>query len=188
MRLETPLANEAIVLRTLAPDDATTSYLSWLHDPDVNRYLEVRFSPPRSIEDLRAFVTAMSASDDTLLLGVFLSADDRHIGNIKLGPIDRRHSVADIGLLIGDKAEWGKGYATGAISLLSDYAFRSLRLAKLTASCYACNEGSARAFLRAGYAIEGRRLSQWQVGTQRQDGVLLGKVNSAGAPGRTRGP
>ena len=27
------------------------------------------------------------------------------------------------------------------------------------------------------YAIEGRRLSQCQVGTQRQDGVLLGKVN-----------
>lgn len=177
MKLATPLVSNALVLRTLAPDEVTASYLGWLTDSEINRYLEVRFSPPKSIEQLKAFIESTNASDDSLMLGIFLRSVRRHIGNIKLGPIDRHHSVADIGLLVGDKGQWGKGYASIAISLLSDYAFSSLRLAKLTAGCYAENHASSRAFLRAGYVIEGRRLSQWQVGGQRQDGILLGKVN-----------
>jgi RimJ/RimL family protein N-acetyltransferase len=177
MRLATPLVGNVLILRTLAPEDVTTSYLGWLNDPEINRYLEVRFSPPKLIEQLKEFVASTNATDDSLILGIFLRSDQWHIGNIKLGPIDRHHSVADIGLLIGNKGEQGKGYASMAISLLSEYAFRSLHLAKLTAGCYADNQASTRAFLRAGYVIEGRRLSQWQVGDQRQDGILLGKVN-----------
>ena len=88
MRLDSPLGGDAIVLRTLAPEDVTAGYLAWLHDADVNRYLEVRFAPPGSIEELAAFVASANASDDTLLLGIFLRAARRHIGNIKLGPDD----------------------------------------------------------------------------------------------------
>ena len=61
--------------------------------------------------------------------------------------------------------------------LLTEYAFTQLSIAKLTAGCYADNEGSRRAFLKAGFSEEGRRIAQWIVDGRRQDGVLLGKVN-----------
>lgn len=177
MKLESPLVGEHLLLRTLEREDATRRYLAWLSDTEVTRHLEVRFSPPRMVDDLVQFIESTNDSSHTLMLGMFLRSDGRHIGNIKLGPIDRHHCTGDIGLLIGDRGEWGKGHARAAIELLAEHAFRQLGIAKLTAGCYADNEGSRRAFLKAGFSEEGRRVSQWQVEGKRQDGVLLGKVN-----------
>jgi len=180
MKLESPLVGEHLLLRMLSAEDATARYLSWLSDIEVTRHLEVRFSPPSTLENLARFIVATNNSGDTLMLGMFLRRDWRHIGNIKLGPINPHHGTAEIGLLIGDRDQWGKGYACEAIALLTDHAFAGLSLAKLTAGCYADNEGSRRAFLKAGYIQEGRRVAQWLVDGKRQDGILLGKVNPIG--------
>lgn len=177
MQLEGVINGGCILLRTLQPDDATLTYLGWLSDPEINAYLEVRFSPPNSVDALASFIAASNASLDTVLLGIFIQENQRHIGNIKLGPIDWNHLVADIGFLIGDKRQWGRGYASQAISLMGDYAFFHLGLAKLTAGCYSGNEGSRRALLKAGFLEEGRRMSQWFVSGSREDGILMGRVN-----------
>jgi [ribosomal protein S5]-alanine N-acetyltransferase len=179
MMLAEPLRGERLTLKSLGAEDATARYLAWMHDARVTAYLESRFSPPQSTDDLERFISDANASAHSLLLGIFES--EQHIGNIKLGPIDPHHAVGDIGILIGEPSSWGKGYASEAIALLRDHAFSQLGLAKLTAGCYAANEGSTRAFLRAGFAEEGRRTSQWQSGDGRVDGILLGCVNPSGA-------
>lgn len=179
MNIISPLVGKNLLLRTLRIEEVSPTYLAWISDMDVNRYLEIRFSAPASLVDLRSFVAATNDSDDTLLLGMFLREDARHIGNIKLGPIDRHHGTGDIGLLIGERSEWGKGHACEAIALLADYAFAHLSLAKITASCYAENEGSRRAFLKAGFVEEGRRVAQYMSCGKRLDAVMLGRVNPA---------
>jgi [ribosomal protein S5]-alanine N-acetyltransferase len=174
MLLDQPLRGERLTLKSLSATHASDRYLSWMHDARVTAYLETRFSPPKTTDDLERFIADCNTSTHSLLLGIFVG--EEHIGNIKLGPIDRNHAVGDIGILIGEPSSWGKGYASEAISLLRDHAFAQLGLAKLTAGCYAVNEGSTRAFLRAGFVEEGRRISQWQAGDTRVDGVLLGCV------------
>lgn len=177
MRIETPIYSQHIVLRTLQLSDATPAYLDWLSNPAINAYLEVRFSPPLTVSDLIVFIADANSSLHTLMLGIFLRESGHHIGNIKLGPIDWNHKVGDMGFLIGDSEQWGKGYASKAIALLTDYAFKELGLAKVTAGCYAENEGSRRALLKANFVEEGRRISQWLVTDSRQDGILMGRVN-----------
>ena len=56
---------------------------------------------------------------------ICLVEDGRHIGNIKLGPIQWLHRRADLSLFIGDKSCWSLGYASEAIGLVRDWAFRS---------------------------------------------------------------
>jgi [ribosomal protein S5]-alanine N-acetyltransferase len=179
MRLAKAIHNEALILRTLRPSEASPIHLNWLSDPDINSYLEVRFNLPRSLDDLANYISEANESLSNLLLGIFLADGERHIGNIKLGPIDWNHQVGDIGFLIGDRTQWGKGYASKSIVSLSDYAFSELGLAKLTAGCYANNHGSRCALKKAGFLEEGRLILQWKVADQRQDGVLLGRLNSA---------
>lgn len=174
MKLDAPLVGEHIILRTLTAADASDRYLAWLADPTINRYLEIRFSTPADCRELAEFIAATNASGDTLLLGIFLCAGGQHIGNIKLGPIDWHHANGDIGLLIGDQTEWGKGHASATIGLLKEYAFSTLHLRKLTASCYSSNQASRKAFLRMGFVEEGRRLGQYWCDDRPQDGVLLG--------------
>ncbi len=162
-----------LYLRGLQATDAAGPYLNWLNDPEVGRYLETRYQP-WSQARLERYLAQLDGSQHDFLFGICLRAGDRHIGNIKLGPVNWIHRFADIGLLIGEKDQWGKGYASEAIGLICDFAFGTLNLHKLKAGCYADNQGSARAFLRNGFVEEGRLRQQWLIDNQYQDSLLLG--------------
>jgi ribosomal-protein-alanine N-acetyltransferase len=171
------LAGERLYLREVRPSDAGETYYQWMNDPEVTRFLESRFFP-QSVEGLRQYVNERLGDRNNVFLAIVLRDGHRHIGNIKLGPIDWIHRRGDIGLLIGEKDCWGRGYATEAIRLLTDYAFGTLNLRKLTAGAYAANEGSARAFEKVGFTREGLlKAHSFCQGTY-VDLILLGLVRT----------
>lgn len=172
MFMQHPLTVDELVLRSLRPVEATSEYLGWLSDPEVNAYLEVRHAPPNSMEELQAYVHRCNISDDTLLLGIY-GAGDAHIGNIKLGPINWNHRRAEIGIIVGEKTAWGKGVATRAIRMLTEYASDHLRLRRLTAGCYEENTGSRRAFEKAGFAVDAVIPDHWTTSLGHRTGEIL---------------
>ena len=172
------IEGDRIYLREVRLTDANETYHRWINDAQVTRYLESRFYP-HSIESLRDYVEQVGADRDNLFLAIVLKEPDRHIGNIKLGPINWLHRFADVGLLIGEKDCWGKGYATEAIKLVSKFAFEQLNLHRLNAGCYADNVGSAKAFLRAGWMQEGVRPRRFYCEGRYVDEILLGLLRSA---------
>lgn len=154
MNLDNPLITDRLLLRMMSDADATDTYLAWMQNPEVNRFLESRFFTPNNTQDLINFIESNNASLDSLLLGIFLREDCRHIGNIKIGPLVRRHARSEIGYLIGDRSAWGKGYATEAILRICRYGFEELGLAKISAGVYESNIGSSNALLKAGFTHE----------------------------------
>ncbi len=176
MILSDPIETPNLMLRTLQATDASQSYLSWLSDPEVNRYLEIRFAKAQELPDLVNYITSVNDSKDNLMLGMFLKEDDRHIGNIKLGPIVTPHNRSEIGFMIGDRACWGKGYAAEAIKAVSEYGLETLGLAKITAGCYETNIGSSRALLKAGFKHEATRPSHSVSDGQRVSSLLYGLI------------
>ena len=50
-----------IFLRPLEKADCTNLYVSWLNDPEVNRYLETRHTP-QTLETVEAFVSTVNAT------------------------------------------------------------------------------------------------------------------------------
>lgn len=175
MRINTPIETPRLILRSLDEGDATEDYLGWLRDPEVFRFLEVRFAEEQSLRSLRDFIAEANGNPDELLLGICLRDSGRHIGNIKLGPIARQHGRAELGFLIGDRREWGKGYASEAIDLLTRFAHRTLGLAKVTSGCYGMNIGSAKALEKAGYVREACLASHWLCDGEWQDGWLFAR-------------
>jgi [ribosomal protein S5]-alanine N-acetyltransferase len=163
-------------LRPLREEDVGERYLAWMRDPEVLRYLEARFAE-QTLDSLRAFVRANADRDDTLLLAICaLVEDERHIGNIKVGPLHPHHGTADIGLIIGERSWWGCGAGREAIALATQLAAERLRVRKLTASCYASHVGSAKAFLANGWVDEGRRPAQFVGEDGVEDQWMLGLV------------
>ncbi len=169
------LAGKRISLRPIQTADVTEAYCRWMNDQEVTQYLECRFvqHTRASLED---YVTQITRNPDYLFLAIILKAGDRHIGNIKLGPINWAHRTADLGFLIGEKSAWGQGYATEAIRLVTEYAFRELGLHKVTAGCYATNIGSAKALRKAQFIQEGLRPQQYACNGPYVDEVLFGLV------------
>lgn len=164
-----------IYLRKVSPDDVNDAYCRWMNEPATNRFLESRFYP-HSIETLREYIVDKQGDNLNAFFAIVLNNGDRHIGNIKLGPVDSNHRLADIGILIGEKDCWGKGYALEAINLIVDYAFNTLNLHKVTAGCYAPNKGAIRAFEKAGFVQEGVRKAHCFFEGEYVDDVLLGLV------------
>ena len=161
-----------ICLREIQISDVKKNYYNWMKDPEVNQYLESRFEK-WSVRRLKNYVKEIKINRDNFFWAIMLKETGRHIGNIKLGPINRKHGFADLGIIIGEKPYWGKGFATEAITLVADYAFKKLKLNKLTAGAYANNIGSVKAFKNAGFLIEGIQKRQYLYNKKYVDGVLL---------------
>jgi ribosomal-protein-alanine N-acetyltransferase len=167
--------NMTVSLFLLKPEHVTEAYVSWLNTSNINQYLESRFTN-HTIKTTQAFVEKTLASPDNVFFGIKSHLLDRHVGNIKIGPIDHTHGTADIGILIGDQAAWGKGVATTAISLITEIARTQLELRKLTAGSYRSNVRSQRAFKKAGFVVEGIRPAQFLLNGKPEDLVLMGRL------------
>jgi RimJ/RimL family protein N-acetyltransferase len=171
------LTGERIYLREVRLEDVNDTYYRWMNDPEVTEFLESRFYP-NSIERLQEYVKEQSGDLNNVFLAVCLKENRKHIGNVKLGPINWIHRFAEIGIVIGEKDYWGHGYASEAIGILVRYAFDVLDLHKLTAGCYQAQHGSVKVFQKNGFEIEGvRKKHYFHKGTY-VDAVLLGLLNS----------
>lgn len=156
MPTEAKFESKRLYYKTLSSDDVSNKYVGWLNDPLVNRYLETRFLP-QTLASCEAYVNAMQSDICNELFGMYDRTSGEHIGNIKLGAINQIHSSGVLSLFLGEKSFWGKGYATEAIAAVSQWGFSERRLRRIEAGCYDVNLGSLRAFLKAGYSVEGFR-------------------------------
>ncbi len=93
-------------------------------------------------------------------LNVFFSirllADDRIIGGIGLDSIYWTHGEAIVGIGIGQKDDWGKGYGTDAMRIILRYAFAELNLRRVTLDVFEYNQRGVRSYEKAGFTVEGR--------------------------------
>ncbi len=96
------LSSVRLYLRELRLSDVNDNYYRWMNDPEVTQYLESRFNT-HSKESLHEYVKGKLSNTNEIFLAIMNKEEDRHIGNIKLGPINWRHHYASIGILIGEK-------------------------------------------------------------------------------------
>jgi [ribosomal protein S5]-alanine N-acetyltransferase len=174
IEIEAPPKNSQISLFLLEADHVTEDYVSWLNDPQVNQYLECRFFT-HTIASTRKFVQAMLDSSDNLFLGIRSHKLDRHIGNIKIGPIDKNHGFSALGIMIGEKKAWSKGIGGLAINMMLEIARNKLLLRKISAGCYVSNIGSQRTFEKSGFAIDGVCKQHYLLNEKPEDLILMSK-------------
>jgi RimJ/RimL family protein N-acetyltransferase len=169
------LTGEAVLIRALLPEDGNETYAGWMNDPGIVEYTESRFTN-HTPDDLKRYIQGVRSDPLSHMWAICDVDSGVHVGNIKLGPIDTRHQFGDIGLIIGERSAWGRGFATEAISLACEFAFQQLRLHKVTASMYEENVGSTRAFQKAGFTIEGIRPSQYLLNDHYTGLVMMGRT------------
>jgi RimJ/RimL family protein N-acetyltransferase len=167
------LKGNKIYLRGVVPDDADSDYIKWMNDSNITQFLETGYFPS-SASDLEDYISDIADNDDVLFLAIIDIQSEKHIGNIKLGPINWIHRRGDIGILVGEEDFWGQGIATEAIRLITSHAFNNLNLHKLTAGCYEENKGSKKAFEKVGFKEEGRREKHAHYDGSYTDSVYLG--------------
>ena len=149
------IVGESIYLRLVEPSDCRDEYLRWLLDPEVHRFLETRWAE-QTEASIRGFVASMRSTSENYLFAIVHLESGEHVGNIKVGPINRQHRHADVSYLIGRRDMWGHGIASEAITLATRFGFERVRLHRMQAVVETENAASSKALERAGYSLEGR--------------------------------
>jgi ribosomal-protein-alanine N-acetyltransferase len=157
------------------------AYYGWLRDIEVVRYIgrdELLQGIP--FEEAESYVKQLWANEYCNFLAVHHSETGKFIGTAKVNFISaqgRKHGVADMGIMLGDRHFWGQGLATDILQAISIFAFDQLHARKLSAGAYSINEAVVKAFLRIGYKIDGSLRQQLALGGEYYDHVLMSCFN-----------
>ncbi|HQV99411.1 MAG: GNAT family N-acetyltransferase [Bacteroidia bacterium] len=157
------LVGELIHLRALEPTDLNQLY-RWENDSSI--WSVSGTLVPFSKFVLEEFVTQVHQDIYTnkqlrliVDLKYFDEADEdettRSIGCVDLFDFDPKNKRAGVGILIADKADRGRGYATEALHLIVDYAFEVLDLHQIYSNVRVENESSVALFKKVGFEVTG---------------------------------
>jgi RimJ/RimL family protein N-acetyltransferase len=107
-----------------------------------------------------------------------IEADGVFIGYCGLFNADRRSGTAEVGIGIGDRDYWGRGYGREALTLLVDYGFRMQNFRKLWLTVQGSNDRAIRSYRAVGFVEEGRLREQAWSGGRYEDIVLMALFRS----------
>jgi RimJ/RimL family protein N-acetyltransferase len=153
-----------VVLRRKRREDALADY-AWRKDPEL-----VRYDAAKPITS--SFVDFHALWDDELenpspfrCTFAVEDGEGRHIGNVMYYNIDRLKGEAEVGITIGDRRYWGRGYGTDALKTLIRYLFTNTNLNRLRLKTLDWNHRAQRAFEKAGFVPCGK--------SRRSDGSFI---------------
>jgi RimJ/RimL family protein N-acetyltransferase len=128
---------------------------AWLNDPDIHRHLLVGHVPLTREEEER-FYDAQSASSDSYNFEIHVAEDGRYIGHVGLKDVNLIHRHGEIGIVIGSKELWGKGYGRDAIVTCLGFAFLTLGLHSVCIRTDEDHEQALALYRRIGFVETGR--------------------------------
>ena len=119
-------------------------FAEWLNDLEVTKYLAISHHQ-LNIEHEKSILQDM-IKKNTQIFSIIDKANDSLIGNCSLFDINHRSRKAELGIFIGDKEYWGKGFGTEAVKLILDYGFNILNLHNIILETYDFNKRAIEAY------------------------------------------
>ena len=98
---------------------------------------------------------------------------DKAIGRGMLFNIQHIDGRATLGISIGEKEYWNRGYGTDAVRLLVEYGFDLLNLHNILLGVMAFNQRAIRCYEKVGFKEIGRRREARCIGGRRYDAMYM---------------
>jgi len=109
------------------------------------------------------------------------TVDGRHIGNCVYYKVDEATGETELGIMIGNRNYWDKGYGSDAVTTLVSHVFRQIKLNRIYLKTLDLNIRAQKCFQKCGFIPYGHLVrdgfsfvlmeiqrKQWQ---EREDGV-----------------
>jgi ribosomal-protein-alanine N-acetyltransferase len=149
------LHGERVYLRRPTSRDATNVF-HWERDDEVWRYDPHRPHSRTMPEFVPTFERNYVKGNGRQFW--FIIEDEQHlpVGTITYFNVDNRLGQVEIGLGLGEKNCWGKGYGPDAIRTLTSYLLNKPEIVRVYAETALANHPARRAFAKAGFVEVGQ--------------------------------
>lgn len=147
---------ERVRLRAVERSDVE-KFHAWINDPEVTEGLALYL--PMSMRDEESWFEGLASrppQEKPLAIECRDGDGWKLIGNSGFFDLDHTAHSGEIGIMIGDKTYWNRGYGTEAMNLLLRHGFETLNLHRIFLRVYASNQRAIRSYEKAGFSHEGR--------------------------------
>ena len=165
------LVGKKCYLSPCSVEDAE-KWTEWFNDLEVTLPLGDEAYTPFSLEKCQDNVKHVIQHQEHVF-SIIDCETDAPIGRCLLFNIDWVNRHAMLGIFIGEKTFWNKGYGQEAVTLLLDYAFTLLNLNSVMLGVMEFNERAILCYKKVGFKEIGRRRQARIIGDQKYDGILM---------------
>ena len=134
--------------------DAPEDY-AWQTDPEL---AELDAAPRLNIsfqQYLSSYASELRYPSSTRQRFAIETMDGEHIGNCTYYAIDKRRGEAELGIMIGNRSYWDKGYGVDAVTNLVNYIFQWTKLNRVYLKTLVSNKRAQKCFAKCDFTPYG---------------------------------
>jgi RimJ/RimL family protein N-acetyltransferase len=155
----------------LSPIDVNDveKYVEWLNDLEVTINLTF-YNRVINMVNEKTFLENLSKDHHYAIID---KTNDELIGTCGFVKTDHLNQTAEIGIFIGNKNYWNKGYGNEALILLLDYGFKALNLHSIGLMVYPFNKRAIKSYEKVGFKNMGKRREALKRGKETYDIIYM---------------
>jgi RimJ/RimL family protein N-acetyltransferase len=146
---------EKVCLRAYKAEDIPLA-TAYVNDKELKKFLAPNIPFPMSLWEEEVWIKSQKDNKN----GEFNFAIEdlktkQYIGGCGIQTVNWLTRVAVIGIMIGDKEYWGKGYGTDAMKVLIKFIFEDMNINKIRLNTFSFNERAIKCYEKCGFKVEG---------------------------------
>ncbi len=166
---------ELVCLAIESPETMAKFLARWDRDSECSRLAESGYTRLWSEKKIKDWIEKDMEKDssEAFQFSIHTLSDDTLIGYVTLHP-DWIQGDAWIGITIGERDYWGKGFGADAMRLIMQYGFLELNLRRMTLALHSYNERALKSYQKVGFKLEGVMRSDTLREGRRTHGLFMG--------------
>ncbi len=152
------LQGELVRLSADDPQVMAEAVNHWDRDSEFRRLLDSEPANQDSVKKLTELFEKSQRKDSPLFysFAIHTLEGDRLVGFTGLDGDFFPHGEAFVGIGIGERDFWGKGYGTDAMKVILRFAFQELNLRRVALDTFEYNPRAIHSYEKVGFVHEGR--------------------------------
>jgi RimJ/RimL family protein N-acetyltransferase len=149
------ISGDKVKIRAKRLADADDDY-AWLTDAELAELDAAPLSTTTFPQYLASYTSDLRYPPTIRHQFAIETREGKHIGNCTYYGIDSDKGEAELGIMIGDRDYWDKGYGSEAVSALLQHVFEKTRLNRLYLKTLVKNKRAQKCFSKCGFTPYGQ--------------------------------
>ena len=158
-----------------SPELLAKAFARWDRDTEQHRLADSDPAQLWSEKKIKEFQEKRAETNSkSFRFSIHSLDEDKLIGGVGLWISSWTHAETWLGISIGERDYWGRGYGTDAMRLAIQYAFLELGLRRVSLGLHAYNERALKSYQKVGFKLEGRMRGEGLRDGVRYDSLWMG--------------
>lgn len=148
-------SGQLVKLRAYKEEDIEKA-VEFINDEEVKKLMDSNIPFPMTKWQEEEWVRSRKANTDfTYDFAIEDLKTGKYIGGCSINECDVKNRTCVVGIMIGDKEYWGKGYGSDALKVLIKFIFEEVNMNKIKLNVFSFNNRAIACYKKVGFKEEG---------------------------------